>query len=458
MFSSSFGSGSAVSSNIQHYLAQATLPKLRLAPTTPPVPPDKHKAHRNFLTIRPERYRRLCQLHRIRNSHFDNYTLDFIRKHIPFTPTGIDDVDPDTEERPCVPCHGYNVSTLGTRPLRRIDELGVSWIENIVLRTILRILQMIPEYRPVVEDYSFTYPDAMRDEDHKLFQYIMWEKSIYASDSSEKSRTVPSFDECLGSSQKRFNTAHKVWGKLYDICKQNDCSRFVLTNYNQWVFGGFSSQSWQYGFTTRIKQACTNDQCGQKSNSKEKQPVSRTPTVLEYLTYWIVSSMFLPDHFVLPSVLEMVDLQMAINDDTDMSPHPPSQQNLNVIPLGNNEPSESAWSQLSKGLSDISSSAGVQICLQSDSGNTPPPFLNADWQSVPTLTAISEEKENSITEWKNNVPLPPANIAPAFLRSPSPALSGWSEASVATKEPKRSQGFFNTQFTLQTVYEFDFME
>ncbi|KAI5124549.1 hypothetical protein M0805_003071 [Coniferiporia weirii] len=471
-----------VSSNIQQYLAQAVLPNLRLAPCTPSMPPDKYKSHRNNLTIRPERYRKLRQIHRIKNNYVDRLTLEFVRNHVPSAPTAVSDTDPETGEMPCIPCKGYDIPDISPFPLKRIGELGIVWIENIVLRTIQRILQMIPEYQYSMKDYGFTCPDTIRDCDHNIFQYFMWERVVGAAGTSGlddkpiklilayqppwimsprdfdqfvSERIIPSYDSCQGSNQKRFNSAHKVWGKLFDICKRNDCPRFVLTNYNQWVFGGFSSQSWEYGFTTRVKQVHSlNPKKARDSKNKGKEPISRTPTILEYLSYWIISSMSLPDSFLFPAVLEMVDLEMAVDDATGTPGL--EQQYQDDFPLGDYEPSESTWSGNSD---DTASSAGVQFDLESDSGNTPPPYMDRNWEAAPTVISVERGRRVEIDSWLNkNTHQAPAVLLPppTIPRIPSPAPSGWSEDSLATAQPHRCQGFISMETHQEEVYEVDY--
>jgi hypothetical protein len=133
-------SPNAVASNIQHYLANSNLPNMRLAPSTPPMPLAGHKTHRNYLSIRPERYRKLRHMHRFKNAYVDKATLDcmystkffigsccrllsiVVRDHIPNKPLPVDDEDPETGEQPCIPCEGYEVQYYGAPPLRNLDE------------------------------------------------------------------------------------------------------------------------------------------------------------------------------------------------------------------------------------------------------------------------------------------------------------------------------------------------
>ncbi|KAH8117411.1 hypothetical protein DFH11DRAFT_1574857 [Phellopilus nigrolimitatus] len=480
MFSFLDPSAASVSSNIQHYIAQASLPKLRLAPCTPRMPPENHKSHRNCLSIRPERYRGLRQMHSIKRAHIDRLTNEFIQKHIPSVALAVDDIDPETGERPCVPCEGYNIQDFGPLPLRHIDELRVSWLENLILRTVQRVLQMIPEYQST-KHFSFTCNDPMRDNDHKLFRYFMWERSSDAPGSSDgwdkpvkliiayqppwilaprdfeqfvATRSLPPFDERRGTDQEPYTSAQKVWGKLWDICKQNDCPSFVLTNYNQWVFGGFSARTWEYGFTSGIKHTHPTEPketpTPQKSKVKRK---AEPPVILEYLIYWIISSMNRPDRFTLPPVLEMVDLEMAVDDVVDA----PQPQQVFGEPsfFTNYEPSESACSR--SVVSDVPSSAGVRFDLESNSGNTHTPSLNENWQVAPASSLVVREKQQNIEHWLDkNKKIGFASSLPSIPRAPSPTHSEWSEASIATSKPHKCQGFFNMETTWEEVYEIEF--
>ena len=57
------------------------------------------------------------------------------------------------------------------------SRLGISWLSTTVLRTVHRILQMIPELGGHASEYIFSIPDFVRDEDSKLFRYFLWEKT-----------------------------------------------------------------------------------------------------------------------------------------------------------------------------------------------------------------------------------------------------------------------------------------
>lgn len=55
-----------------------------------------------------------------------------------------------------------------------------------------------------------------------------------------------------------------------------------------------------------VRQVNTDPKGAPKPDPKGKQPLSRTPTILELLVYWTVSSMHLPDSFEVPPVCDEV--------------------------------------------------------------------------------------------------------------------------------------------------------
>lgn len=63
------------SHNMGQYLSEASLPQIRLAHTAPPMPPENHKSHRNFLSVRPARDRRLEQMYRLNDTYLEEDTM-----------------------------------------------------------------------------------------------------------------------------------------------------------------------------------------------------------------------------------------------------------------------------------------------------------------------------------------------------------------------------------------------
>ena len=109
-------------------------------------------------------------------------------------------------------------------------------------------------------------------------------------------------------------------------------------------------------------------------------------------------------------------------------------------------------------MSDIASSAGVQLDNRSESCRTPPPFLNENWQISAVPSQVIATNQEQIKTWihtsqKRDFVKP---RAPSIARAPSPVRSEWSEASITTAKKRSRQGYFNIETTWEEVYEFDF--
>ncbi|KAF8163279.1 hypothetical protein B0H34DRAFT_694779 [Crassisporium funariophilum] len=76
----------------------------------------------------------------------------------------------------------------------------------------------------------------------------------------------------------------RVWAKMWDTCVNAKAQYFVLSTYNQWVFGGFS-EGYRTGFVSPIYK---ND--------------ATSPTIIEYLSFWVATSMKLNNTYGLPKV------------------------------------------------------------------------------------------------------------------------------------------------------------
>ncbi|KAG8918926.1 hypothetical protein FRC01_001578 [Tulasnella sp. 417] len=80
----------------------------------------------------------------------------------------------------------------------------------------------------------------------------------------------------------KFSDEENAWAQIYDYCHGQGRHYFVLTTYEYWVFGVFS-----LNFTS--------------AQVSDIIPYSHTePTVLECITYWVQSSMFVPGCFEIP--------------------------------------------------------------------------------------------------------------------------------------------------------------
>lgn len=62
--------------NLRLYICQAVLPQMLLGLGTPAMPPDRHKSHRNHLTVRSEAYRKLQSIYQLVDPVFKKIVLD----------------------------------------------------------------------------------------------------------------------------------------------------------------------------------------------------------------------------------------------------------------------------------------------------------------------------------------------------------------------------------------------
>ena len=118
------------------------------------------------------------------------------------------------------------------------------WFEDKILRTVQAVLHMIPEYREVIRNYSFTPNDIMRDEDQHIFRYFMWERSTDDADPVSKGseppgkfvlayqppwilsprdielfadkrlKSLPPCEPPDGAEQQQYNSTHRLWAKV----------------------------------------------------------------------------------------------------------------------------------------------------------------------------------------------------------------------------------------------------
>lgn len=489
------------SSNVKNYLASAALPKLRISKRSPPMPPKSCKSHCNFLKVVPERTRRIKQTRRLAANRLIKLCSKFIDENISSIPIkAVDRNSDDDDVDGCLalPCELCGIPWRVPCQVRYIDEFGVSWINGLVLQTVERIMKTLPDYRETAQDYSFTLPDVEADNDKDLFRYYLWEKNPIAGSSTEPSEppvklivayqlpwilslgdlehisgnnVIPPFNEDLGAEQPKYNSCHRVWCKLYDICKVNKCNWFVLTNYNEWVFGGFS-KGWECGFVSNVKQPRSITDKEKEAGSmwtfsfgspfRREKPQPRLPTILEFLIYWVVSSMKLKGGYTLPSVIESLEMGSFDSSSTSETSTP-----LPVTPmrcggqLAEVEPSESNWGSVHE--SWLGGSAHVQLDDDSNSVMSTPYRLNANWEQavVSFVSPVPQKTKREVKEWlsRSKNPDVPDQIDGydhdrISVRSQSPVQSEWSDRSLASRQRAQDPDYIAKQF-IQFTSELD---
>ncbi|PPQ78106.1 hypothetical protein CVT25_015640 [Psilocybe cyanescens] len=148
-----------------------------------------------------------------------------------------------------------------------------------------------------------------------------------------------------------YSGKHKLWATLWDTCRVEDAQWFFLTTYTHWVVGHFTS-SGRIAFVSQIFHF-----------------QNRSPTLLEWLTYWMSSAMKYGDTYNLPKVYEPISEELDFEMGADLPPLPRAR-------------SESYW----PGRDD---EPGTQAILD---------YIHEEW-----------EEEAALTAGGNTIGLPPRN-------------------------------------------------
>ncbi|KAF8077972.1 hypothetical protein FPV67DRAFT_1404301 [Lyophyllum atratum] len=308
--------------NLRYYLATCALPEMENGRKAPDAPPDGHKSHKNHLHINPEPWRRLENIYPLKVAVDEAIKLCTIAKlflfvraiecerwideHALYASLDFEDDIDAPEEQLTVPCPLMVDFSPGM--MKRPDTIMrmAPWIDNLPLQTAQCALHSL---FPQTRDYGFSLAEDPENVDKDLFQYFTWsagDKGI--TDLHPTSRITVAFqppwilsdkDIKLFSKCKSFppfrktgdayptrleNSQQKLWGKIWDTCVRRRSRWFVLTSYNNWVFGAFS-EGWSTAFVTDV------------------YPYdSYNPSIVECLVFWIASAMRISGTASIPKV------------------------------------------------------------------------------------------------------------------------------------------------------------
>ncbi|KAF7294961.1 Microtubule associated protein [Mycena indigotica] len=347
--------------NLRGYLREARLPPMTNDIAAPKMPPPGHKSHLNHLSARPEPWRRLESIYPFKEFSMQDAVVRWVDTHVPEQSLGVEDLDAATGERLTIPCPPiYNIPLRDERRPTNIQRLS-PWIDNLPLMTAQRIIHLL---YPQTLGWAFDLKDS--DEvDSRIFQYFMWtcmrddmavgeheigRRSVVvafqppwilsSADILEftKCRSFPPYIGAGHAFPSELSSKERIWAKLWDTCVTNHTPWFVLTSYNQWVFGVFSS-AWTAAFVSEV---CEFD--------------SFSPTVIEWLTFWVASAMRLKGWRHAPKVPEPVTLGPVFippNYDADLETPANSESNWN----GKSQDAES--SARARSMSPIFSDNGL---------------------------------------------------------------------------------------------------
>ncbi|KAL0946926.1 hypothetical protein HGRIS_013087 [Hohenbuehelia grisea] len=364
--------------NLRCYICQAALPLMLCDPTAPAEPPPGHKSHLNHLEVRPEHWRRLTTLKGFYEDKLEVIIGAWVDSKIPEKSLGIHDEDMETGERISVPCAPlFNIPDQLLRRPANLIRLA-AWLDNLPFQTVQRILHLV---FPQTHGWGFVQNDSS-DRDKRIFEYFMWTNTAVEIDDAKRygdrsvliayqppwvlsrqdmkefasSKAMPPFRAEGHFYPTPLQSNERLWAKIWDTCVEKDTRWFVVTTYQQWVFGVFT-KGWTTAYVTSPYEC---DEYG--------------PTILEFLTYWVACAMQLPGSSRAPQVPEPLSALI-----------PPSIHRANEANCSTPEPSESNWDGKSVAAG---SSAGASMTLSpvisevglSDVGFLPTPL---EQQGVP---------------------------------------------------------------------------
>ncbi|KAG2154873.1 hypothetical protein DEU56DRAFT_386221 [Suillus clintonianus] len=333
--------------DLQGYLKDAVLPRLKLMHKPESMFHQRYKSRRSTLTVGP-RHRNLANIVFL-DSAFDGLVNDWIEEHVPNRSLCLYDEDRQTGERFTVrSSQRFNVPELLLPAASDINRV-CDWLDNFPLQTVQRVFHIM---FPATKDWGFTTLDDDGCDDN--FKKFYWtdENQDHADirDASVIVACQPSWimsDEFMWQftqlkslpegTTRPLRGKERLWGKLWDTCVHNQTPFFVLTSYQQWVFGMFS-RGWTTVFVSPVIDA-----------------QSRSPTVMHALLYWLGSALGAPGGFVQP--VEVAEPVQNILDRCSGLPIAEPEKELEIAP------SLSSWS----GKSDeVASSAGAANAVALD--------------------------------------------------------------------------------------------
>lgn len=195
--------------------------------------------------------------------------------------------------------------------LLRVSNLNkiCHWVELIVMHTARTILRTA---FPIMKNWTLSSEESYhRDVDGELFRQIYminrnseatpeeysntlnpmvvfvqapWVLSPKDFELFTSRRTVGALKAEPGRRDGLLRSSERLWGKIWDLCVNERCYWFAVTTYEEWAFGRFSD-----GWTTAFV-------------SPPMSWDSTKPTILQCLTYWMMSSIGAEGTFNTPSV------------------------------------------------------------------------------------------------------------------------------------------------------------
>ncbi|KAJ7147802.1 hypothetical protein C8R43DRAFT_889477 [Mycena crocata] len=309
---------SRATDNLRAYFRKAVLPEMLRGPLAPTMPPTGQCSHHVNIRVDPQPWRQLLEIRQLEES-LHGMAIAWADTHIPSQSLGEEDLDADTGERFTVPCGPTfaippHSARRPTEIIRRRHSM-IPWLDYLPLMTVQRALHLL--FPKQTEHWNFILVDDAENTDRKVIQHFHWSYSgegkptvstplgdvpryplviafqppwiLSPQDMLEfcESRAFPRFSINDGR-LAALETNERLWAKIWDSCVASKTRWFVLTSYNQWVFGAFS-EGWTIGF---ISPVYTFN--------------AQNPTIIEVLAFWVACAMRLPGGRGVPKVTSPV--------------------------------------------------------------------------------------------------------------------------------------------------------
>ncbi|KAH9901291.1 hypothetical protein C8Q73DRAFT_677368 [Cubamyces lactineus] len=335
-----------VGDNVRKYVENANLPLMVLSTLLP-----RHHSHANHLWIKHEYRRQLEYMHLISKSKFTSHVTRFCSANLPSDFRGYMDVDVENGGGITIPAMGFTLSHPLTTVGRASNIAKVyQWVMGYPLATVNHLIHLV-----FPRSELYTLQDGVEHVDEDIIRWAVWardEETITASEDVYEADSVMimvqppwvlaekdlqsfvnlgAFPKLNHRDEHRdpMTSSERLWGKVWDLCRQKRAHWFVLTSYDHWAFGCFTrgaplcllrvmqemmqrSSGWTHAYVSPVM----SDYPGE-------------PTIVQCLLFWFsnaVADLVEPEHAwqlpVMPEPIEdreeeIVHTMPDRNDDDD---------------------------------------------------------------------------------------------------------------------------------------------
>ncbi|KAF8587568.1 hypothetical protein K439DRAFT_1658990 [Ramaria rubella] len=287
--------------NLRLYLSQAKLPTMLLEYGSPAIQQSTRTSPHLFtLSPEPDSKRKLKLVLHLLPRVINKRIEMFILKNFPNKPiVGAADHSYERPAHICIPAPSFDI--IFATPARMRDMRTMSaWMEMPLL-TAERLMYIVwPEQTKgfCLMTSQNTHSNGLDDPLYKAYYWkkcrgidqdditqstckviiaalAPWALSPIDMDDFMRIDQFPAFsvEQGVVNGPSKYNRAQKVWAKIWDDCTCKSCPYFVVSVYHGWVFGVFIK-----GWTTALI-------------SEVIRHTDEEPTVLQWLVFWIASSM-----------------------------------------------------------------------------------------------------------------------------------------------------------------------